>query len=80
MNPKEVLVRHLPGLDLHDSLVQRQQISAYGGGEGAESALVFRMPPTGIVERCVWMKEKPHRAATATWLIKQKPMARSGVA
>ena len=37
MNAKEVLVGHLPRLDLHDPLVQRQQITAYGGGKGAES-------------------------------------------
>ena len=61
MHTKEVLLGHLPGLDLYDFFVQCQQIPAHGGGEGPEPALVLRMPPSGIVERCVWMKEKPHR-------------------
>jgi hypothetical protein len=56
VNAKEVLVGDLTGLDLHDPLVQYQQIAAYGGGEGTEPALVLRMPPTGIVQRCFGMK------------------------
>ncbi len=62
MNAKEVFLGNLPGLDLDDALVQRQQIAANGGGKRTEPTLVLRMAPSGIVERRVWMKEKPHRA------------------
>ena len=60
VNTKEVLLGHLSGLDLYDFVVQGQQIPAYGRGQGPEPALVLRMLPSGIVERRVRMKEKPH--------------------
>ena len=63
MHTKEILVGHPPGIDLHYALVKRQQIAAYGGGQGAEPALVLRMPPTSVVKRCFRMEEEPHRGS-----------------
>ena len=61
VHTKEIFVGHLAWIDLHDLLVQHQQIPAHGRGEGTEPSLVLRMSPSGIVERCFWMKEEPNR-------------------
>jgi hypothetical protein len=49
MHSQQVLFRGLAGLDLDDLVVEREKVLAHSRSEEPETALMFGMPPAGIV-------------------------------